>query len=172
MHSATTATGHLQTYPKHVYAEPLTLQKMTSHAQTKGVTIISHNEVCDLTAILLAKVWWGMSQILLTTTLRWDTVYSVTTEHNVRLDAAASGSWGGRFERWLCLTFGSLVPTFYQTETFQSHLCITVAVRHKFEEWIVVEQASSPLCTCSHIRSCSTVCAVFKRLTALQVKWQ
>ena len=57
MHSATTATEHLQTYAKHVYAEPLSPQKMTSHAQLKGVTIIRHNEVCDLTAIRLAEVW-------------------------------------------------------------------------------------------------------------------
>lgn len=48
---------------------------LTSHAQPKGVTIIRHNEVCDLTAIRLAEVWQGMSQISPTTTFRSDTVY-------------------------------------------------------------------------------------------------
>ena len=40
------------------------------------------------------------------------------------------------------MTLQSLIPTFLKTETFQSHLRTTIGMRHKFEEWIVVEHAS------------------------------
>ena len=68
---------------------------------TGGVTIIPHNEVRDLTANLLTEVCHDVCVEPRLQPLTGETLStrSATTEDNARLDVAASGFWGGRFER-------------------------------------------------------------------------
>ena len=66
-----------------------------------GVTICRHNEVRDLMAHLLTEVCHDVNVEPRLQPLSGETftTRSTATEDNSRLDIAASGFWGGRFER-------------------------------------------------------------------------
>ena len=68
---------------------------------TGGFTIIRHNEVRDLLANLLTEVCHDVSVEPHLQPLSGESfpLLSASTEENARLDVAASGFWGGRFER-------------------------------------------------------------------------
>ena len=76
----------------------------TEHAlscPSGGVTICRHNEVRDLMAHLLTEVCHDVNVEPRLQPLSGETftARSTATEDNSRLDIAASGFWGGRFER-------------------------------------------------------------------------
>ena len=68
---------------------------------TGGFTIIRHNEVRDLLANLLTEVCHDVSLEPHFQPLSGESfsLRTASTEDNARLDVAASGFWGGRFER-------------------------------------------------------------------------
>ncbi len=80
----------------------------------QGFTIIRHNN--DLLANLLTEVCHDISVEPHLRPLTGESLsyLSVNTADNARLDVAASGFWGGRFERAF-LMLGSLIPTLLQT---------------------------------------------------------
>ena len=99
MHSATTATEHLQTYAKHVYAEPLSPQKMTSMPNQRE-SPLSDTMKC-VTSQLSFSPRYVDHEVRVESRLQplsggTLSINSVTTEHNARLDAAVSGLILGR----------------------------------------------------------------------------
>ena len=105
---------------------------------TGGFTIIRHNEVRDLLANLLTEVCHDVSiephlQPLSGESL---SLRTASTEDNARLDVAASGFWGGRFER-----------AFFDVRVFNPHassnrtpLIASSYRRHEQEKRRVYEQ--------------------------------
>ena len=66
-----------------------------------GFPCICHNEICDLTANLMAEVCHNVSiePTLQTITGEPSSAMSANTEDGGQSDIAADGFWGGRFER-------------------------------------------------------------------------
>ena len=143
---------------------------------TGGVTIIRHNEVRDLTANLLTEVCHDVCVEPRLQPLTGETLStrSATTEDNARLDVAASGFWGGRFERAFfdVRVFNPYAPSNKTLPTATCYRRHEREKRRKYEERIrEVEHASFvPLvmsCT-GGAGPCATV--FFKRLAAMQAE--
>ena len=69
--------------------------------QKGGFPTLRHNEIRDLTANLLSEVCHDVSIEPSLQPLTWETLASSSaiTEDGARLDVAASGFWGGQYER-------------------------------------------------------------------------
>ena len=122
----------------------------TDHAlscPTGGVTIIRHNEVRDLTASLLTEVCHDVCIEPRLQPLSGETLSTrnATTEDNARLDVAASGFWGGRFERAFfdVRVFNPYAPSNRTLQTATCYRRHEREKRRKYEERIrEVEHAS------------------------------
>ena len=151
----------------------------TDHAlscPTGGVTITRHNKVCNLTSSLLIEVCHDICiepclQALSSETL---STCSATTEDHARLDVAASGFWGGRFEMAFFDVRG-FNPYAPSNRTLQTAACYRQHEQEKrsnYKERIrEVEHASFvPLVLSSTGVAGPRVTNFFQRLAALQAK--
>ena len=82
------------------YGKPFTVEHALS-CSLSGFPSIRHNEICNLTANLMAEVCHNVSiePTLQPITGETFSVMSANTEDGARSDIAADGFWGGRFER-------------------------------------------------------------------------
>ena len=79
-----------------------------------GFPIVHHSEIRDLTANLLSEVCHAVQVEPILQPITGETFFNTTanSEDDARLDVAASGFWGGRFERAMS---GFLILTPSQT---------------------------------------------------------
>ena len=122
----------------------------TSHAltcPTGGFTIIRHNEVRDLLANLLTEVCNNVAIEPHLQPLSGEVMLSrsASTEDNVRLDIAANGFWGGRFERAFfdVRVFNPYAPSNQNTQMATTYRHHEHEKRLKYEERIREVEHSS-----------------------------
>ena len=97
MLSVSITIGHLPGYQRIVRVAKTIQLNMPSHAPKGGFPSIRHNEIRDLTANLLTEV---CNDVSIEPDLQGDALPTNCNQcDGARLDIAANGFWGGRYER-------------------------------------------------------------------------